>query len=385
MEYVKNRKNQFHIHEDEVTPILLDVLHSAGKNTDFLENATSGVSAAKGTDRNAPDIFAINIYLSLAMLVFIFLWPLSLIMLPHGHVIEVDRLLAAKAMANRETYNVSGLIKGTRDNTPVCLKPVSSGKVVYKSDLAHVDASNTSDGYVIIRYTGESPKVKLRITGPDEIVYTYDLKTGGGEDEVFPLQAGDGKYLICIYENLVGTQYVTAFTQEISVAIRDEYLPFLYPNQYVNFNEGNQAIAYSEFLSYTANDDLSVVSAVYNALISSMSYDYDEAETVQSGYIPDIDEVLTTGKGICLDYAVLMTAMLRSQRIPTRMEVGYAGTAYHAWISTYIKDIGWVNGMIQFDGKKWSLMDPTFASTTETEKLKSFIGDGKNYKTKYIY
>ncbi len=159
----------------------------------------------------------------------------------------------------------------------------------------------------------------------------------------------------------------------------------MYPNQYVNFNEGNQAIAYSEYLSYVANDDLEVVSAVYNALISSMSYDYDEAETVQSGYLPDVDEVLTTGKGICLDYAVLMTAMLRSQRIPTRMEVGYAGTAYHAWISTYIKDIGWVNGMIQFDGKKWSLMDPTFASTTETERLKNFIGDGENYQTKYIY
>ena len=385
MEYVKNRQNQFHIHEEEVTPILLDVLHSAGKDTDFLENITNVVTGTKGTGKNAPDIFAVNIYISLAMLVFIFLSPLLLIMLPHGHVIEVDRLLAAKAMANRENYDVTGLLKGTRDNTPVCLKPRADGTIVYKSDLANVDASNTSQGYVIVRYTGESPKVKLRITGPDEVVYTYDLKTGGGENEVFPLQAGDGEYLICIYENLIGTQYVTAFTQKINVAISDEYLPFLYPNQYVNFNEGNQAIAYSEFLSYTANDDLEVVSSVYNALISSMSYDYDEAETVQSGYIPDIDEVLTTGKGICLDYAVLMTAMLRSQRIPTRMEVGYAGTAYHAWISTYIKEIGWINGMIQFDGKKWSLMDPTFASTTETEKLKSFIGDGKNYQTKYIY
>ena len=41
--------------------------------------------------------------------------------------------------------------------------------------------------------------------------------------------------------------------------------------------------------------------------------------------------------------------------------------------------------MIQFDGKNWSLMDPTFASTTDTEKLKNFIGDGKNYSVKYIY
>ncbi len=384
MEYVKDKRNKFHINEAEVTPILLQIMHSHGKDTDFLEKKGSA-TAQSSTKKDAPDLFTIGIYVSLAMMVFTFFSPISLLVLPHGHMIEADRLIAAKAMANRENYDVTGLVKGSRDNTPVCLKPVSDGKIVYKSDLAFVDASNTSEGYVVIRYTGDSQKVKLRITGPDEIVYTYDLKTGGGEDEVFPLQAGDGNYLICIYENIAGTQYVTAFTQEIDVALRDEYLPFLYPNQYVNFNEGNQAIAYSEYLSYVANDDLEVVSAVYNALISSMSYDYDEAETVQSGYLPDVDEVLTTGKGICLDYAVLMTAMLRSQRIPTRMEVGYAGTAYHAWISTYIKDIGWVNGMIQFDGKKWSLMDPTFASTTETERLKNFIGDGENYQTKYIY
>ena len=67
------------------------------------------------------------------------------------------------------------------------------------------------------------------------------------------------------------------------------------------------------------------------------------------------------------------------------MEVGYAGTAYHAWISTYITDIGWVNGMIQFDGKDWSLMDPTFASTTSEKELKSFLNDSSNYRLKYIY
>jgi hypothetical protein len=120
-------------------------------------------------------------------------------------------------------------------------------------------------------------------------------------------------------------------------------------------------------------------------MINNITYDHEEAETVQSGYIPDVDEVLATRTGICLDYAALMTTMLRSQRIPTRMEIGYAGTAYHAWLSTYIEDIGWVNGMIEFDGTEWSLMDPTFASNTKNKELKEFIGDGSNYSVKYIY
>ncbi|MBR2401449.1 MAG: transglutaminase domain-containing protein, partial [Lachnospiraceae bacterium] len=66
-------------------------------------------------------------------------------------------------------------------------------------------------------------------------------------------------------------------------------------------------------------------------------------------------------------------------------EIGYAGEAYHAWISTYLNEIGWVNGIIEFDGKNWQLMDPTFAASSSEEKLKDFIGDGSNYVTKYIY
>ena len=43
------------------------------------------------------------------------------------------------------------------------------------------------------------------------------------------------------------------------------------------------------------------------------------------------------------------------------------------------------NGIIQFDGVNWSLMDPTFAANAGSKQLKSFIGDGSNYVTKYNY
>ncbi len=277
-------------------------------------------------------------------------------------------------------------VRGTRDNTPVCLSPIPGTTAVYQNDAAVIDASNSSQGYIIVRYTGRNSKVKLQIVGQDQVTYTYNLKTGnGGADEVFPLSAGDGQYLINVYENISANQYATAFSQAITVTLADQFLPFLYPNQYVTFNATDQAVAKASELAYSADSDLDVVTNIYDYIISNITYDYDEAENVQSGYIPDVDEVLFTKKGICLDYAALMTAMLRSQRIPTRMEVGYAGTAYHAWISTYITDIGWVNGMIQFDGKDWSLMDPTFASTTSEKELKSFLNDSSNYRLKYIY
>ena len=134
-----------------------------------------------------------------------------------------------------------------------------------------------------------------------------------------------------------------------------------------------------------AHDDLEAIISVYSYVVSNITYDFDKAENVQSGYVPNVDEIVEAKTGICLDYAAVMASMLRSQKIPTRLEVGYAGDAYHAWISTYVEDKGWVNGMIQFDGQNWSIMDPTFAANVGEKDLKNFIGDGDNYVTKYVY
>ncbi|MBO4458140.1 MAG: transglutaminase domain-containing protein [Butyrivibrio sp.] len=281
--------------------------------------------------------------------------------------------------------NLDRSVKGTRDNTPVCLVPSAPGTDIFQNEYGYIDYSNKAEGYFFATYKGTCQKVKLQVTGPDEITYTYDISADSKKAEVFPFQAGSGAYMINLYENIDGNKYSMVFSLPLSVTLTDEYKPFLYPNQFVNFSPDSLAIQKGAELAFPCNSDIEVVAEVYNFMIENISYDYEEAETVQSGYLPDVDEILTTKKGICLDYASLMTAMLRSQNIPTKMEVGYAGAAYHAWLSTYIKDIGWVNGMIEFDGQDWSLLDPTFASNTEERKLESFIGDGSNYSVKYIY
>ncbi len=273
---------------------------------------------------------------------------------------------------------------GTRDNTPVCLVPEAPGLVVFGNELAEIDMSNAGEGYIVVSYLGDCPKVKLQITGPNEVTYTFNCK-GGGVGEVFPLAAGSGTYQVSVYENIEGSQYATAYTHEIEVEQLDPTRVFLYPNQYVDFDASSEAVAKGQELAAPCSDDLEVVANVYNYLLSAVTYDEEEAKTVQSGYIPDVDDVLRRGTGICLDYSALMATMLRSQRIPTRLEIGYAGIAYHAWISTYITDVGWVNGIVQFDGEDWQLMDPTFAANATEGDLKSFIGSGDNYELKYSY
>ncbi len=275
-------------------------------------------------------------------------------------------------------------VPGERDNTPHVLVPEQGGSEICGNDDVSICLSHLGDGYFSARFTGDSPKVKLQLTAENSLTYTYDLPVDG-EWTIFPVSLGSGHYTLGVYSNIEATMYAEVYGTEFDVALTDEFGPFLYPNQYVWFTGDTRAIGLAKDLCFAANNDLEAVSFIYNYVITHVTYDQEEAENVQSGYLPEVDEVLDTGKGICFDYAALMASMLRTQNIPTRLEIGYAGSAYHAWISCYIKEIGWVNGIIQFDGTDWSLMDPTLASNQGDRKLKEFIGDGSNYRTVYYY
>lgn len=271
-----------------------------------------------------------------------------------------------------------------RDSTPKVLTPSADGVTVYQNDFASIDASNTSQGYVMVKYNGTNEKVKLQITCPDQSCYTY-LISGRGAYDTFPLTAGNGSYALQVLENVAGDTYTVSLAQSINVSIEDEFLPFLYPNQYVNFHTDSKAVSKGSDLAKDTYSDLDVVQNIYNYVIKNISYDTEKAQNVSYGYVPDVDDTLSSKKGICFDYAALMTSMLRSQNIPTKLEVGYSGDAYHAWISTYIDDKGWVDDIIQFDGDTWQIMDPTLAATNDSAAVKKYVGDGSHYVVKYTY
>ena len=281
-------------------------------------------------------------------------------------------------------FEVNQNSSSSRDNKKNVLSPAAPGAKKDGCDVFMLDYSNTSEGYIVARYTGNSPKVKFQLTGNDQTTYTYNLPTN--VDTVVPLSAGNGSYTVAVFESIGGDQYATAFSTSINVNMQNEFGPFLYPNQYVNFTANSAAINQAEKLASGATSDLEVIAKIYAYVSENVVYDKEEAENVQSGYLPDVDEVLSTKKGICFDYAALMASMLRSQNIPTRLEIGYAKDAYHAWISVYTKDTGWIDKLIEFNGTEWSLMDPTLAANSaDIKKMKDFIGDGTSYVTKYKY
>ena len=264
--------------------------------------------------------------------------------------------------------------------------PTRPGTKTYGSGSVSIDASNLSEGYFSIRYTGSSRRVKVQIALSGGITYTQDLRTDGTY-EVFPFTQGSGSYTINVFENVRDQMYTMLYGTTVTVTLSSSTIPFLYPNQYVNYGADSAVVKKAVEQVASAETQLAKVEKVYNFVIGNIKYDRDKAATVQSGYIPAVDNILALGKGICFDYGSVMATMLRSQGIPTRLEIGYvSGGAYHAWISVYTPEAGWVNGVIQFDGKSWKLMDPTFASSgNSSSSIMKYIGDGKNYSTKFYY
>lgn len=291
---------------------------------------------------------------------------------------EIDPLINGNNDPKEPNPTIDAPVISTK---PIVLKPEASGIQVENNSMTQFDYSNVSKGYVVVDYKGSNKKVRMLLTGPDGVKYTYVLHGG---KEVFPLTGGSGKYRIGVYENLTGNSYLPVFDYSFSAALENDYITYLYPNQYVSFDENSEVVKIGEEVSRGAHSKLEIVEKVYNYVMETLTYDTPKAESVQSGYIPNVDEILKIKKGICFDYASVMASMLRSQGIPTMLQIGYSGKIYHAWISVYTTEMGWINGIVEFDGKNWKRMDPTFAdSSNQSRQIMEYISNSDNYKIMY--
>ena len=267
---------------------------------------------------------------------------------------------------------------------PTILQPQAAGTAVKKNGKAIIDYSNIKDGYVMVQYTASTTKrLKAQVKGPTT-TYTYNITAG--KWETFPLSDGNGSYKVVVYENISGTRYSAVLSAAMNVSMTDEFAPFIRPNQYVDYGPAVQSVAKAAELTSGVTDPLVKVQKVYDFVVKNLTYDKQLAANVKSGYLPVLDTVLQKKSGICFDYAALMTGMLRSQGVPCKLVVGYAGKAYHAWISVWTKESGWIDGAIFFDGTTWSRMDPTFASSgKQSDYIMKYIGNDQNYTMKYCY
>lgn len=236
-----------------------------------------------------------------------------------------------------------------------------SAESVVKYDI---DFSQGQNGIVkVLLNTGNQIKTKLVIqNGASQ--YIYDLKDKS-EYESFPLQMGNGNYVVKIYENTTGTKYKNVYSESANIQLDSDINVYLNSNQQVKWSEEDDAIILANQLVDNAlktkiantkdvNATLTqkeIINVLYNYVVKNITYDYDKIKSLTYDYVPDIDTVLKDKKGICFDYSALLASMLRSQGIPAKLIKGYSTTTstYHAWNEVYLTS-----------ESRWIIVDTTY-------------------------
>lgn len=246
---------------------------------------------------------------------------------------------------------------------------------------SHIDLSHLAEGYAAAAATNAS-RLKLQVTAGD-MSYNYDLP-GDGTPIVVPVNMGDGHYTFRVMQNTSGNNYVEIARAEQDVALTSEFEPFLRPNLFCDYSDDSACVTRARELAAGAENEGDVMRAVYRWVVDNISYDYDKAAELGTvtGYIPDPDATLSSGTGICFDYASLSAAMLRSLGIPCKIITGYVSPddIYHAWNMVYI-DGSWTSVEFSIDPDTWTRVDLTFAAAGAGDT----VGDGSSYTDRYTY
>ena len=209
--------------------------------------------------------------------------------------------------------------------------PEATGKTVKKDGKMTVDCSNMSEGYLMVKAKKTSKRLKLQIATSGAKL-NYDLNSDG-EYEVFPLQFGSGKYQVSLFENVSGKKYSKEGTVKLNVKMPDELSCFLYPNQYVSYDENTACVQEAQKICEGVTNQEEILDIVRKYVMKNFNYDYIKSVTVKPGLLPQIDECWKNKMGICQDLSALTCAMLRSQGVPARLVIGTVGSnTYHAWV-----------------------------------------------------
>jgi len=240
---------------------------------------------------------------------------------------------------------------------------VTSVSITSAAPAPLFDTTQLESGIVAISFdSGSSNRLKVAVE-KDGKRLTYDLKNDG-TTESFPLQMGGGAYKVSVLENIQGTSYKYVSTKALELDLADDNSVYLASVQNINWNNEMQAIKKAGELTAGMKTDREKINALYQYLISNVQYDYSKLNKLTTTYLPNIDETLADGKGICYDFSATLAAMLRSLGIPAKLIKGYSPlvTGYHAWNEIYDSESGeWIvvdtsyDSQMKAQGRKYSM------------------------------
>lgn len=222
---------------------------------------------------------------------------------------------------------------------------------------------NNNDNEIIIVSKNYGSNIRGMVE-KDNKKYYYSLNN---EVEKIPLQLGNGEYTVKILKNTNGNKYKVIEKESINIKNNDIDV-YLSSSQPIYWENEDKLIQLKNELMKDLITDKEKVEAVYNYIVKNIKYDYNKVSNISTDYVPDLDNIITSKKGICYDYAALFAGILRSEGIHTKLIKGYKNdlTAYHAWNEVYL------------DGD-WVLVDTTYDASLSSLQELSMIKFSKAY------
>jgi hypothetical protein len=116
-------------------------------------------------------------------------------------------------------------------------------------------------------------------------------------------------------------------------------------------SDNNSIINAAKSAAGKETDPVSIARKLYNFVTRKLEYDYERAKDEDYDFY-NASEILKMGKGVCSDYAILYTALLRAMKIPARIAAGVPVEAVitspgntlsfgHAWVEIKLPGYGW--------------------------------------------
>ncbi len=256
----------------------------------------------------------------------------------------------------------------------ICMAVLVNPMAISAASDTMIDTAKLENGIVTASCNSDA-RLKV-IVDKDGKQVIYDLKNDGTV-ESFSLQMGNGTYKVSILENIKDKQYKYITTKTVELNIFDEKKVFLASVQNIRWDNNMMAIEKANEITKNLKTDSEKIEAVYEYVLNNIRYDYKKISTLKSNYVPNIDNIITSGKGICYDYSSVFAAMLRSQGIPVKLVKGYSVNVkgYHAWNEIYDSDTG-----------KWITLDTTYdAEQKAAGRAYSMIKETAQYSKVFEY
>lgn len=258
-------------------------------------------------------------------------------------------------------------------------KSKSSGVV----PVTGVSTKDANKGVFHARYVGITGSAKVEVRYENRRAQIYHISPGK-EYTAIPLSHGSGKYRIRMLESVMEKRdyYRVIYDSTIEVNLENSLDPFRQSGYYIDSSTNSYTAKLAREIVKGCSTEGDKVEAIYDYIVHNVSYDNNLASNPPANYKPLNERTLSNGKGICIDYAALMTSMCRSQGIPAKMVSGNVDNGeFHAWVEVYISDGSSIPSAVGGQANGWTLIDPTYGSNATYRD----VGSNYNIKQRNYY